>query len=86
MMKIFVPVASFVLLVFGLALTQVSSPDYRWTMSASLLCALGALTGFLLSAHGRTRRVAAGYRAIAVLGGVLAIYSIAAVVSISLKR
>jgi thiol:disulfide interchange protein len=86
MTKTLGPLFSFVLLVVGIVLTQVSSPDYAWVMSVSLVCALTALAGFWLSGRRRGPAAAMTYRVLAAVGGLVAIYSLAAIVNMGLKR
>ncbi len=81
MKTIIIPLLSFVLLLFAGALTQVSSPDYRWVMSVSSLCALLATVGFALSIKRRSRSIQALFGVLSVLGGLITIWSIAFVVS-----
>ena len=75
-----------VLLLVSLALTQVSSPDYRWIMTASLVCALGALAGFLIGVRGRSGRWRIALSVLAAFCGCLALYALVAIVSMGAKH
>ena len=85
-MKVIAPWVSSLLLLLAAALTEVSSPDYRWVMSASALCALAAAVGFWISRNGRSHSARAAFGLLAVVAGFLTIYGAAAVISMRLNH
>jgi len=86
MSKAIVQGISIILLLVALALTQVSSPDYRRVMSACLLSALVACGGFVISAPGRSRRVSVVLNVLAAFCAAIAIYAAIAIVDMSGKH
>ena len=85
MSKAITPWLSLCLLVFAVALTLASSPNYRLVMSASAICALAATVGFGMNITGRSRPLKITLGILAVLGGLVTAYSTVAVITMNLR-
>jgi hypothetical protein len=86
MNKAIIPLFSSGLLLFAVALTQVSSSNYQFVMSVSSLCAAVAAGGLVLSTKGKPPSVRIAFAILAVVGSLITIWSVAFVVSARLNH
>ena len=77
---------SSLLFLLAAALTEVSSPDYRWVMSASALCGLAAAVGFWMSRSGRSHSSRAVFGLLTLVAAFFTIYGAVAVISMQLHH